>query len=445
MPSALEKSPSFIESPFDTRVEYDAYLKLPDAAKPAALTAAAAKKANAPALVMSASSSMNIAGLDVHAAKVAADEAAAGLGTIAQLAVRRQLTMTRPDLAKLCITTHWQRYKALTNFRKKRSACYKIQTAARFRPVQKAFNNLLDNPSCLADLGLPAVPSPLPTYATAVDLDLDKSGSAMMDVLGELLKGSADSSAAPAPEALDEGRLGCSQRGLTLSALRALHAFYGAHGGLQMGMAAVCKDAEFAASVVNLTKRSGLSLAEKVLLTSAQAGVADASDGELVGLVGPVTSFFSSAGMGGSTPLENVLEPIIRTLERLGELESGAPRRVWIDIFCASPFDVDGYQTKREGMDGLFDMADQKAEMLVYLSPLFGDGREWAAPPHPFLLPERGEPPPGWVRSAPIALAFHDLLWPPSIDHLRSHSTTFHRCAAGPQRSPTRGASSRLP
>ena len=51
MPPALEKSPSFIESPFDTRVEYDAYVALPDAAKPAALAAAKAKKASAPATV----------------------------------------------------------------------------------------------------------------------------------------------------------------------------------------------------------------------------------------------------------------------------------------------------------------------------------------------------------------------------------------------------------
>ena len=41
------------------------------------------------------------------------------------------------------------------------------------------------------------------------------------------------------------------------------------------------------------------------------------------------------------------------------------------------------------------------SEILFYMEPLAG---EWAAPPHPFLLAEQGEPEAGWVRSGPAAL-----------------------------------------
>ena len=38
---------------------------------------------------------------------------------------------------------------------------------------------------------------------------------------------------------------------------------------------------------------------------------------------------------------------------------------------------------------------------MLYLSPLTG---EWRAPEHPFLLPDRGSPPAGWLRKGPGAI-----------------------------------------
>ena len=40
-------------------------------------------------------------------------------------------------------------------------------------------------------------------------------------------------------------------------------------------------------------------------------------------------------------------------------------------------------------------------ETFFFMSPLTG---EWAAPPHPYLLPDRGEPKEGWMRKGPGAI-----------------------------------------
>merc|ERR1712185_786537 len=50
---------------------------------------------------------------------------------------------------------------------------------------------------------------------------------------------------------------------------------------------------------------------------------------------------------------------------------------------------------------GIEDAISTVGELLFYMEPLAG---EWAAPPHPFLLAEQGEPAAGWVRSGPAAL-----------------------------------------
>ena len=103
------------------------------------------------------------------------------------------------------------------------------------------------------------------------------------------------------------------------------------------------------------------------------------------------------------------------------EKEDGRRRYVWIDMFCASqnllagaflPSDPkerealkasnpDEYGRRKEQTDKLFDGAiDSVNEIFFYCSPL---ADKWLAPPHPFLLPDRGEPPDDWMRQGPGA------------------------------------------
>ena len=51
---------------------------------------------------------------------------------------------------------------------------------------------------------------------------------------------------------------------------------------------------------------------------------------------------------------------------------------------------------------GIEDAISTASELLFYMEPLSQD--EWAAPAHPFLLAEQGEPEAGWMRRGPAAL-----------------------------------------
>ena len=82
-------------------------------------------------------------------------------------------------------------------------------------------------------------------------------------------------------------RLKSGERGLSLAGLRALRAFYEERGALGKVMGDVCKEPGFDASVCALTRSTGLSLAESLVLTAADQGV-DAG-----ALVGHATTFFS--------------------------------------------------------------------------------------------------------------------------------------------------------
>ena len=90
-------------------------------------------------------------------------------------------------------------------------------------------------------------------------------------------------------------------------------------------------------------------------------------------------------------------------------------RFVWIDIFSASQtllsgeFDADRFlwgseehRERKEDTDHVFaDAMTATSEILLYCSPL---SAEWRAPNQPFFLPERGQPPIGWMRNGPGAL-----------------------------------------
>ena len=80
-------------------------------------------------------------------------------------------------------------------------------------------------------------------------------------------------------------RLPSGARGVSLAFLRAVRDYYAARGGLGQVMGDICKKGE--TSVCSLTRSTGLSLAESVVLAAEKGGI-DASP-----LVGSATSFFS--------------------------------------------------------------------------------------------------------------------------------------------------------
>ena len=249
---------------------------------------------------------------------------------------------------------------------------------------------------------------PLRAIAAALDA---RQPELCASLLAELL---ADRSQPTMPVRAHAARLASGDRGLSRVALRALRAFYHAHGALDKLMGDVCKEGGFAASVCALTRSTGLSLAESLVLRRA------AGDRDVGALVGRATTFFSYSWTG--TRLGDMLDAIERTLGAL-EAADGRVRYVWVDMFAASQTllagaflpeapeararlkadDRGAYAARKEDTDTIFDSAlGAVDELLLFCSPL---ADEWAAPPHAFLLPDRGEPPQGWWRKGAPAFS----------------------------------------
>ena len=239
-------------------------------------------------------------------------------------------------------------------------------------------------------------------------------------------------------------RLSSGHRGYSRSAFRGLRTFFDERGVLDKVMTDVCQEEGLQVSVCELTKSTGLSLAESL--------VQEVGEGEgIEELVGKATSIFSYSWTG--TKLRDMLDAIERILAKL-EAEDGRARFVWVrrhphlklplnhtpptpshpipstasryghhcsarqvDMFCASQnllagvyrdpavtkeSDPEGYRARKEDTDRIFDDAiDAVDETFVYFEPLCS---EWLAPPHPFLVAEQGKPAEGWVRQGPAAL-----------------------------------------
>jgi hypothetical protein len=152
----------------------------------------------------------------------------------------------------------------------------------------------------------------------------DSLADALFDAIAaaRVPKGSLDVPVRPHARRLPSGR-----RGISRKMLRAIRRFFRARGALGMLMSDVCKEEGFVWSVCALTRSTGLSLVETLVLTAESRGeVVDA-------LIGLATTFFSYSWEG--TKLGDMLDAIER---RLAELEAadGVTRYVWIDMFAAS-------------------------------------------------------------------------------------------------------------
>ncbi|KAL1495725.1 hypothetical protein AB1Y20_016592 [Prymnesium parvum] len=212
----------------------------------------------------------------------------------------------------------------------------------------------------------------------------------------------------PMPIRTHAERLPSGERGVSLEFLRALRTFYTELGAIDKPMEDVCMERGSSSSACALTRSTGLSLAESVVLEAERRGQS------ALPLVGHTTTFFSYSWKG--TRLGDMLAAIERKVESL-EREDGRTRYVFIDIFCASQnlltgafhsphvtkeADPRGYAERHEDIGGVMDGAMAAAdEMLFYCSPLT---EAWEAPRDPFLLPERGEPPEQRTRRGPCAV-----------------------------------------
>ena len=189
-------------------------------------------------------------------------------------------------------------------------------------------------------------------------------------------------------------RLPSGQRGLSLDMLRAVGAFYEASGGLGKVMGAVCKEKGYATSVCAITRCTGLSLAESLVIVAGRRG------DDARALVGDATTFFSYSWNG--TKLGDMLAAVEGKLTTL-EAADGRRRYVWIDMFCASQtllageFEPDKHErgtderkARKEDTDTIFEHAlNAVGELLLYCSPLT---ERWPAPRQPFLDPGRTPP-----------------------------------------------------
>ena len=100
-------------------------------------------------------------------------------------------------------------------------------------------------------------------------------------------------------------------------------------------MGDVCKEKGSRISVCALTRCTGLSLAESILIFAARRGAATAAAAKA--LVGDATSFFSYSWTG--TRLVHMLDALERQLPQLeaaGGAGAGGQRYVWIDMVAAS-------------------------------------------------------------------------------------------------------------
>ena len=201
------------------------------------------------------------------------------------------------------------------------------------------------------------------------------------------------------PVLSNEERLRSGQRGMTRALLFGVKAFFEQHGALDKTMQDIVNEHGFPFSACELTKSTGLSLTE----TLVQEAYREAGEGEgIEELVGDATCFFSYSWTG--TKLRDLLTAIERVLAKL-EAADGKRRYVWVDILCASQNLLQGVIKDKDLSSaevGIEDAISTASELIFYMEPLSED--EWAAPAHPFLLAEQGEPAAGWMRRGPAAL-----------------------------------------
>ena len=215
-------------------------------------------------------------------------------------------------------------------------------------------------------------------------------------------------------------RLKSGNRGVSEALIMAFVAFLDLKGCEVDDVGEICKGERVELNVCHLTRSTGLSLAESVVV------VADELRLQSSDLVGTAQVFNSYSWFGSS--LREMLKAIMRASARLNDEARGSPPSsssctyAWIDLFCASQLllagafkdksitresDLSGYLARKEDTANIFEHAIQTTSTIVFqCSPLIG---KWDAPPHPYLWEERErngpKRPKPWVRQGPIAIS----------------------------------------
>lgn len=229
--------------------------------------------------------------------------------------------------------------------------------------------------------------------------------ASLMNVLKALLDAKEQP---PMPIQSHAERIPSSQRGVSIVFLRVLRAFYTELGAINKLMGDVCKEEGSTISVCALTRSTGLSLSESVLLKDRRVALPFIKD---------ATTFFSYSWT--DTRLGDMLDAVERKMAAL-EREDGRTRYVFIDMICVSQnlvagvflsprvsteYDRGGEAAVHEELEDIRNLMDsamgEVGELLFYCSPLM---ESWTAPRHPYLLPDRGEPPEPWTRRGPAAM-----------------------------------------
>ena len=215
-------------------------------------------------------------------------------------------------------------------------------------------------------------------------------------------------------------RLKSGNRGVSEALITAFVDFLDLKGCEVDDVGEICKGERVELNVCHLTRSTGLSLAESVVV------VADELRLQSSDLVGTAQVFNSYSWFGSS--LREMLKAIMRVSARLNDEARGSPPSsssctyAWIDLFCASQLllagafkdksitresDLSGYLARKEDTANIFEHAIQTTSTIVFqCSPLIG---KWDAPPHPYLWEERErngpKRPKPWVRQGPIAIS----------------------------------------
>jgi len=201
-----------------------------------------------------------------------------------------------------------------------------------------------------------------------------------------------------------------SYRGLSLPVLESLLELYEVRGESNRMLLETCRDLQSPSSICSLTRTTGLSFAETVVLTADREGIS------CEGLVGKADGYFVYGWLG--TSIGDLLRASIRTLRRQEQLH-GRGRKLFIDLFGASQNLICGrygrHGAGREGaraedydatFESVFDVCDT---VVLHLSPL-AVGAQWPAPldthrvVHQYLDESMGSPEVGWMREGPVAL-----------------------------------------
>ena len=237
------------------------------------------------------------------------------------------------------------------------------------------------------DAASPSAVAPVPARLAPPRNGIPSDQALALRLLEELYMRSKTSTLPSRPVRSHATRLPSLQRGVSTAFLRALCRFFAKHGAVQLGLEEVCDHETLPVSICRLTRSTGLSLVETLMLLAQQTGK------DVSALFGTATTFVTYAWR--ETTLADVGAACDRGVAKLRRDEHyrrTTRRYLWIDALCASQnllrgrFDeylVGRGRYTEDVRDCYQSPLRETRETILLLDPLL---REWHAPPDPFLI-----------------------------------------------------------